>query len=110
MPDEIHNIDLRLDQIPPIDSDYSIIAGFALSFDGYNRIKDIALFANKILAELQNDQAIISKLTLTELRACLFYEQRRHRHFGEDPEGADRDYIDRLLLEISKRVENHQLD
>ncbi len=74
MSDEIHNTDLRVDQIPPIDSDYSIIAGFALTFDGYSRIKDIALFANKITVEFHNDQSIIEKLTLTELRACLFYE------------------------------------
>lgn len=110
MLEEIHNTDLRLDQIPPIDSDYSDIADFALTFDGYNRIKDIALFANKILAGFQNDQAIISKHTLTELRACLFYEQRRHRHFGEDPKGADRDYINRLLLEITKRIHDQLFD
>ena len=107
MPEEIHNTDLRIDQIPPINSDYSTIAGFALTFDGYNRIKDIALFANKIVAEFQNDHAIVAKLTLTELRACLFYEQRRYHHFGEDPDGEDRDYIKGLLLEITKRVEDH---
>lgn len=110
MSDEIHYTDLRIDQIPPINSDYSTIAGFALSFGGYSRIKDIALFANKIVAVFQNDQAIISKLTLTELRACLFYEQRRYRHFGEDPEGGDREYINYLVLEIAQRVKNHQTD
>jgi hypothetical protein len=107
MPDEIHNTDLRLDQIPPIDSDYSAIAGFALSFNGYSRIKDIALFANKITDKFHEDHSIIAKLTLSELRACLFYEQRRHRHFGEDPEGEDRDYINKLVVEITKRVEDH---
>lgn len=110
MPDEIHNTDLRLDQIPPIDSDYSTIAGFALTFDGYNRIKDIAMFANKISTKFHEDHAIVAKLTLTELRACLFYEQRRHRHFGEDPEGGDRDYINKLVVEITKRVEDHRTD
>lgn len=110
MPDEIHNTNLRLDQVPPIDSDYSQIAGFALTFDGYNRIKDIAFFANKIVAEFENDQANITKLTLTELRACLFFEQRRYRHFGEDPDGEDRAYINILLLEITKRVEVHCTD
>ncbi|MCX6304066.1 MAG: hypothetical protein NT040_03770 [Bacteroidetes bacterium] len=110
MSDEIHNTDLRLDQIPPIDSDYSQIADFALTFDGYNKIKDIALFANKVVAAFQNGHAIVVKLTLTELRACLFYEQRRYRHFGEDPEGKDRDYINIIVLEIIKRVEDHRTD
>ena len=110
MSDELHNTDLRLDQIPPIDSEYSRIAAFALTFDGYNRIKDIALFANKIVAEFENDQAIITKLTLTELRACLFYEQRRYHHFGEDPEGEDREYINHIVSEIAQRVKNHQTD
>jgi hypothetical protein len=110
MPDEIHNTDLRLDQIPPIDSDYSNIADFALSFDGYSRIKDIGVFANKLVAEIQNDDAIVAKLTLAELRACLFYEQRRYHHYGEDPEGEDRDYINRLLLEITKRIQDQLID
>ena len=110
MPDEIHNTDLRLDQIPPIDSDYSHIAGFALTFDGYSRIKDIALFANKIVEKFHEDQSATEKLTLTELRACLFYEQRRYHHFGEDPDGEDRDYINKLLLEIVNRVDNNRSD
>ena len=110
MPEEIHNTDLRIDQIPPINSDYTTIAGFALSFDGYSRIKDISIFANKIVEEVKNDKSITEKLTLTELRACLFYEQRRYRHYGEEPEGEDRDYIKGLLLEITKRVEDHRTD
>jgi len=108
MPDEIHNTDLRLDHIPPIDSDYSTIAGFALSFDGYSRIKDISIFANKIVEEFKKDKSITEKLTLTELRASLFYEQRRFHHFGEDPEGGDREYINCLVSEIAQRVKNHQ--
>ena len=110
MSNEIHNTDLRLDQIPSIDSDYSNIAGFALSFDGYSRIKDIAIFANKIVDEFHSDCSIITKLTLTELRACLFFEQRRYHHYGDAPEGEDRDYINSLMLEITKRVENQHTD
>ena len=60
MPEEIHNTDLRIDQIPPINSDYTTIAGFALSFDGYSRIKDISIFANKIVEEVKNDKESIA--------------------------------------------------
>ena len=110
MLDEIYNSDLRLDQIPAIESDYTTIAYFALTFDGYSRIKDIASFANKTSGEYCNDQSLLLKLNLTELRACLFFEQRRYHHFGEEPEGTDREYINSLLTEIIKRVENHQMD
>ena len=108
MLDEIYNSDLRLDQIPSIESDFTTIASFALTFDGYSRIKDIGSFANKTVGEFRNDQSVLLKLNLTELRACLFFEQRRYHHFGEDPEDADREYLNSLLSEITKRVENQQ--
>jgi len=106
--EEIHNIDLRLDQIPSIESDYPAIAEFALTFDGNRRTKDIALFANKTAGEFQSDPTILSKLNLTELRTCLFYEQRRYHHFGEDPLGGDRDFINQLLLKIVEKVKLQQ--
>ena len=113
MIDEIHNTDLRLEQIPSATSDFSKIWEFALTFDGYNRIKDIGVFANKTASEFEVDQATVKKLSLTELRACLFYEQRRNRHslpMEDEPEGLEREYISSLLTEITKRVENHQSD
>ena len=110
MTDEIHNIDLKTDQIPAADAGYDQISRFALSFNGYDRIKDIALFANKTAAGFNAEPSVVSKLTLSELRACLFYEQRRHHHFGEVPVGADRDYINILIREITNRVENRMTD
>jgi hypothetical protein len=113
MIDEIHNTDLRLEQIPSATSVFSIIWEFALTFDGYDRIKDIGVFANKIASEFEVDQATVKKLSLTELRACLFYEQRRNRHsqpMEDEPEGLEREYISSLLTEITKRVENHHTD
>ena len=111
--DEIHNTDIRLDQIPTIESGLSIIWAFALTFDGYSRIKDIGTFANRISAEFETNPIITTKLTLTELRACLFYEQRRFRHgspIDDDPIGTEREYINNLLVEISKRVTDKQIN
>ena len=34
---------------------------------------------------------------LDELRAALFFEQRRYHHFGEGPDGSDLDYIEALV-------------
>ena len=42
--------------------------------------------------------------SLTDLRTCLFFEQRRWRHFGEDPEGEDMAYIREVVEKIRGRV------
>jgi len=113
MIDELHNTDIRLEQIPSATSDFSKIWEFALTFDGYSRIKDIGVFANKTAFEFAVDQSTAEKLSLTELRSCLFYEQRRYRHslpMEDEPEGLEREYISSLLTEITKRVENHHTD
>ena len=110
MEDEILNIDLRGDQIPSTLSDFTEISIFALTFDGYGRIKDIGSFANKISNEYDKDQTNITKLSLTELRACLFYEQRRSHHAGDEPGRLTREYINSLLKEIVIRVEDRETD
>jgi hypothetical protein len=38
-----------------------------------------------------------------ELRCCLFFEQRRYRHFGDDPKGKDLDTILALYQAIINR-------
>ena len=39
---------------------------------------------------------------LDELRAALFFEQRRYHHFGEGPDGVDLDYIQALVGAIRR--------
>jgi hypothetical protein len=41
---------------------------------------------------------------MTELRTCLFYEQRRWRHFGEVPDEAAMSYIREVLEQIRVRT------
>jgi hypothetical protein len=107
---EIRNTALTAAQIPPVHSDYPAIAAFALTFDGYARFDNIAGFANNHLSSYRRERQRIRQSTLTELRACLFYEQRRHRHMGEEPVADDRDYINALLTEIKRRVTENRLD
>lgn len=42
--------------------------------------------------------------TAIELWLCLFYEHRRWRHFGEEPEGEERARIDRLSRQLRQRL------
>jgi hypothetical protein len=44
------------------------------------------------------------KLTLDELRACLFFEQRRFRHFGEKPSSPDWGFFWEVLKRIRKAL------
>ena len=93
----ILNKDLQLSQIPAPESDYSEIEKFALTFNGYE-VPNCADIANTRSAK-----------SLTELRAALFFEQRRYRHFGSKPTGEDLHYIRTLVKRIRDRVEVKEL-
>ena len=84
--------------IPLESAEYESIAEFALTFDGYELPN---------CAELANSR---SAKTLSEMRAVLFFEQRRFRHFGYYPEGEDLEYIRTLINEIRTKVESEALE
>ncbi len=104
-PKQIANRDLLIDKIPSSTSPWSVIQRFALTFDGY------AVFNTEerqtACGDLANSRQANS---LTELRASLFFEQRRWRHFGESPEGLDLIYIQSLLWRIRQCVRQGLLD
>lgn len=54
-----------------------LLGQFAASFDGYQEFGDRC-------AEIANTG---NPQTLAEYRACLFFEWRRRRHFGTEPDG-----------------------
>jgi hypothetical protein len=110
MGNEIENSDLKANNIPKIHSDYKTIAEFALTFEGYEKFDRIAEFANNNLNVFNTDRTSFKKRTLTELRACLFYEQRRYRHMDEEPENEGREYINALLTEILNRVAENKAE
>jgi hypothetical protein len=110
MSDELKNSDLKANQIPDMNSEYFLIAEFALTFNGYEKFERVAEFANNNLAAYNLDRESLKKRTLTELRACLFYEQRRYRHMDEEPINGDREYINALLTGIFKRVQESKTE
>jgi len=102
---KIANAELRESDLPPPEAGWREIGRFALSFNGYE-----AWGSLEKCAEVGNRCADAFRATatlpgsLTELRTCLFFEQRRWRHFGLDPDEPAMGYIAALVEEIRKRV------
>ena len=72
---------------------------FALTFNAYERVgvEKLGDFANAALHHFQATGQVPD--SVDDLRACLFYEQRRWRHFGQDPlqDPETKSYLQALL-------------
>ena len=101
----ILDADLRPEAIPAPDAAWLEVASFALSFDGYAYRRDqLGGWANQAVKRFQRSGTLSRALALPDLRALLFFEQRRFHHFGTSPDDGDRAYIDALLMAIRARV------
>lgn len=94
--DEISNDQLQLEQIPSDDASFSELCQFAHTFNGYK-----AFGSFEACARIANRAEHSS---LDHLRACLFFEARRWRHFGESPEGEALAYWRELVSKIRELV------
>jgi hypothetical protein len=99
---EIHNRGLRLADIPPPQADWDVIGAFALTFDGYRHWGSFEACAE--VANAKRDGS------LTELRTCLFFEQLRWRHFGDEPDAGAMTYIRGIVESIRARVASGAVD
>lgn len=99
---EIANSDLMLTDIPGPEADWSAIAEFALTFNGYNVWGSFEQCAEIAISQRHD--------SLTDLRTCLFFEQRRWRHFDEDPDEEAMTYIRGVVAKIHNRVSNGNLE
>jgi hypothetical protein len=106
MADEIANIALRKGMVPGATEGWRRIGSFALTFDGYEFLPDgrCGELADAVRSKFEEASVLPSTLDLSELRACLFFEQRRHRHFGHEPDRDAMIYIAALLAAIVARV------
>jgi len=91
------NSGLTATNIPSPKAHWRTITKFALSFNGYEYWGSSEKCAK--IANSRRDR------TLAELRTCLFFEQRRWRHFGEKPDKEAMKYIRDLIEKICKKVE-----
>ena len=92
----IPNNQLKLGQIPSDDADWQTIGKFALLFSGYEHHGSFTK-----CAEIANDRR---DETLTDLRTCLFFEQRRWRHFGLVPDKKAMQYIRGIVEKIRRKI------
>src|ERR1700694_1612985 len=69
--------------VPRTGASWGAVWEFALSYDGYALWQDVGSHANRVAARWVERGDL--PRNLDSLRACLFFEQRRYRHFGTDP-------------------------
>jgi hypothetical protein len=105
-PDEVPNEHLTASAVPPVTASWHTIVAFALTIDGYNAVgqRKCGQLANSVKSEFAKDVSSVETLSLTELRSCLFFEQRRFNHFGHEPQDADRIFINALLQAIQRKI------
>lgn len=110
--DEIPNGELTVADAPSPDADYQEESiPFALSFDGYmhwGAFEQCAEIGNTGKQEWRAHQIVPD--SLTELRTCLFFEQRRWKHFDKFPDTATMRYLQDLLKAIRRKVVRGVID
>ena len=99
--ESISNEALELAHLPPADAGWKQLEAFALTLNGYEAI-------GQRLGDLAEGHARAGTVPedLTELRGCLFFEQRRWRKFDEPPAGKPMEHIHRLLEAIRNALTN----
>jgi len=93
---------LAPDAVPCHGASWEALEEFALSYDGYAYWSDVDELARRALQRWTRDKSLPPQLD--ELRGCLFYEERRWHHFGREPQGRSRQYMDALLDAIATLV------
>jgi hypothetical protein len=102
---EIENAELSPQDIPAPDADWNSIVSFALTFDGYDHWGSVSAcgeVANAAAIAFTERRALPD--SLTELRTCLFFEQRRAQHIGGVPDGGTMEYLYALVEAIREKV------
>lgn len=102
---EIPNAELKEADLPPPDADWSTIGRFALTFNGYaywGSFEKCGDVANR-WAEAWRKRRHLPH-SLTDLRTCLFFEQRCWHHYGRSPDEESMRYVHALVEAIRDRI------
>jgi len=98
--EQIKHEELTEALVPRPNAQWQKIKIFASSFNAYEQLGGF-----KPAASAGNIKARdIPSCSLTDLRAALFFEYRRHNHYGYDPDTESMSHIHELVEEIRKRV------
>jgi hypothetical protein len=96
---QLPNSRLRPEDVPVDTSDWLVFSDFALTFDGYDWLGDrCGDYANDAAERYRRDGSLPE--SLSDSRACIFFEQRRWRHFGIDPDPESWRYLRALLQRV----------
>jgi hypothetical protein len=105
-PCAVPNSQVKVHTIPDHGDSWDAVSSFALSYDGYAYWDDVSELATRSIRSWTRHHTLPT--SIDELRACLFYEQRRWHHFGEDPNGRGALYVwallDRLRVLVATRT------
>jgi hypothetical protein len=94
----------NLMKIPLANSSWDSISNYALTHNGYEHKANLADFANEASVQFCKNKEILGSYTITDLRDCLFFEQRRFRFYVWAPQGEDLEYIKALVHEIREKT------
>ena len=102
---EIPNNQLTPEILPAGDADWKDIGRFALSFSAYSHfpgpeLEDVSRTVEGAF-EAGSD---LGSFTMSELRACLFWSQRRYRWLERHPDDTEMKYIRALLEALRIKV------
>lgn len=89
--------------VPGAGASWTEIEQYAYGVDGYRTHGErLADMANASVESFERERAIDPSLELDDLRACLFFEGRRHHHFGHAPGYKQSIYIRALVAAIAE--------
>jgi hypothetical protein len=100
--EELFNSELTLELVPLPDADLDSLCDFASSFNGY---KYWGSFEK--CAEIANAGR---RDSLTNVRTCLFFEVRRWRHYGDDPDAEAQEQWRELISEARRFIRKRGLE
>ena len=106
METEIPNAALTPAHVPPSPDPPDGLARFALGFDGYAHWGDRCGERADEAARTFRDEGRLPE-SLSDLRACLFYEHERWRWMGRAPDDEGRRYLQALLDAIRRGVDQN---
>jgi hypothetical protein len=97
----ISNETLRIEDLPLPGSPEQGYHEFALSFDGYRQLGSLKRCARIANGSLERwSQTGDLPTTISELRGCIFFEQRRWHHYGYGFDDATMDYLKALIAKL----------
>ena len=98
----VPNGELNAVDVPGPNAGWGELGWFALTLNGYQAIGNdrIGPQANGSVHYYAEHGRIDPGLDLTQLRSCLFFEQRRYRHFGHEPDETAVPYLRSLVEAI----------